>query len=136
MSEIKTEINFSEEPNGELIKEIYAQFGLAYYESECLHKELCNIFAIGSFTNREDITGPRVEEKMAHAFSLTLGEIVDALKDILPNELFMRLKSAVEKRNFLAHHFWFERAHLMHTSAGLYWMLKELSEFSEVIQRT
>ena len=33
------------EPDGELIRELYARFGLAYYESECLHRELCFVLA-------------------------------------------------------------------------------------------
>jgi hypothetical protein len=33
-------------PDEELIKEVFYRFGLAYYESECLHKELCNIYAL------------------------------------------------------------------------------------------
>jgi len=62
-----------EEPDAELIKEVYARFGLAYYESECLHKELCIVHAIASFRSKSDITCPRLEEKLSYAFSLTLG---------------------------------------------------------------
>ena len=45
----------------ELIKEVYACFGLAYYESECLHRELCMILALTSFQSKLNITHPRVE---------------------------------------------------------------------------
>jgi len=119
-----------DEPDAELIKELYARFGLVYYESECLHRELCNILAIASFRSQLDITRPRVEEKLAHASSLTLGQIKDALKDILPDELFSKLDYVVKQRNFLAHHFWFERAHLMVSSTGLRRMLEELAVLS------
>ena len=34
------------EPDGELIRELYARFGLAYYESECLHRKLCFVHGI------------------------------------------------------------------------------------------
>lgn len=119
-----------DEPDAELIKEVYARFGLAYYESECLHRGLCIALAIASFQSQLHITRPRVEEKLSHAFSLTLGQVKDALKDILPDELFSRLEYVVEQRNFLAHHFWFERAHLMVSSTGLRQMLEELSVLS------
>ncbi len=33
----------------ELTKDVYAQFGLAYYLSEVLHRSLCNAFAIATF---------------------------------------------------------------------------------------
>ena len=119
------------EPDAELIKEVYARFGLAYYESECLHRELCMILAFTSFQSKLNITRPRIEEKLVHAFSLTLGQVKDALKHILPDVLNSKLEYVVEQRNFLAHHFWFERIHLMFSIKGLRQMLEELSILSE-----
>ncbi len=120
------------EPDAELIKEVYARFGLAYYESECLHRELGIVLAIVPFQSKLVVTRPRVEEKLAYAFSLTLGKVKKELKvkDILPDELFSKLDHVVEQRNFLAHHFWFERAHLMVSSKGLRQMLDEISVLS------
>lgn len=57
----------------ELIKEVYTTFGLAYYFSEVIHRGLCNIYAFASFGSREDITIPRVDEKLSLVYSLTLG---------------------------------------------------------------
>jgi len=119
-----------DEPDAELIKEIYARFGLAYYESECLHRELCMILAFTSFQSKLDITRPRVEEKLVHAFSLTLGQVKDDLKHIVPDELYSKLEDVVKQRNFLAHRFWFERVHLMFSIKGLRQMLEELSVLS------
>jgi len=34
------------------------------------------------------MTTPRVEEKLAYAYKLTLGQIRDELKNIIPNDLF------------------------------------------------
>jgi len=123
---------FDQQPDEELIRELYARFGLAYYQSECLHRGLCNIHAMGTFQRPEDITRPRVEEKLAYAFSLTLGEVTKQLKDILPEDLFAELEAGVAKRNFIAHHFWFDRAHLMFSVAGINRMIKELNEFSQI----
>jgi hypothetical protein len=36
-------MNYSDEILEDLIKETYAHFWLAYYLSECIHKELCHI---------------------------------------------------------------------------------------------
>ena len=63
-------------------------------------------------------------------FLLTLGQITEELKTFLSQELFIKVKEGIEKRNFLAHHFWFERAHLMFSVAGLKSMIKELTELS------
>jgi len=122
---------YNEPDAEELIKEVYAHFGLAYYESECLHRELCMILAFTPFQKKLNITRPRIEEELAHAFSLTLGQVKDSLKDILPDVLYSKLEYVVEQRNFLAHHFWFERIHLMFSIKGLRKMLEELSVLSE-----
>jgi len=119
-------------PDEQLIKEVYAKFGLAYYHSECLHRELCNMYAIGTFESSSHITRPRVEEKLAYAYSLTLGEITKQFERLLPQKLFSELNDIVEKRNFLAHHFWFERATFMLTTAGVDRMLQELTELCQL----
>jgi hypothetical protein len=123
------------EPYAELTKEVYAHFGLAYYESECLHRELCIILAFSSFRSKLNITRPRVEEELIQAFSLTLDQVKDDLKYILPDELYSKLEYIVEKRNFLAHHFWFDRVHLMLNVKGLRQMLKELSALSALFSK-
>jgi hypothetical protein len=120
------------EPNEELIKEVYARFGLAYYHSECLHRELGNTYSILTFRESSHLTTLRAEEKMAYAYSLTLGKLVDELKDLLPDNLFKRLDFAVEKRNFLAHHFWYERIYKIHTQDGALSLVGELTELTNL----
>jgi hypothetical protein len=56
-----------------------------------------------------------------------LGQLILRLRPILPPTLFPRLELAVERRNFLAHHFWYERSHLMMSLEGLHAMIDELS---------
>lgn len=123
-----------QQPSGELIKEVYARFGLAYYHSECLHKTLCHIYALASFQDINHVTRPRVEEKLAYAYSLTLGHVRDEVKELMPEELHSQMDEGIERRNFLAHHFWFERAHLMFSTNGLNLMLQELDEYSSLFQ--
>jgi hypothetical protein len=53
----------------------------------------------------------------------------------LDKSLFTRLRNTLDKRNFLAHHFWFERCHLMNSEAGLAEMRNELSEVSSIFHR-
>lgn len=117
-----------EQIDDEMIKEVYALFGAAYYHSECLHRKLCHGYAILSFQHKKDITGPRVEEKLVRAYSFTLGRVLEEIKEIVPDDLYHRLLEGVEKRNFLAHHFWFEHIHLMFSIQGLQEMQQELSE--------
>ncbi len=118
----------------ELIKEVYARFGLAYYQSECAHKSICSIYALCTFRESMDITAPRVEEKYVQAFSLTFGRLIESIQNVIPTELFATLEIAVVKRNHLAHHFWYDRAHLMFGNSGLQEMLKELVDLAEFFE--
>jgi hypothetical protein len=129
MNEIASQVT------SELIREIYARFGLAYYMSECLHRGLCIFLAVGTFEKADGVTQPRVDEKFAYAFSRTFGQAVQELERYLAKDLFEELDGAVEKRNFLAHHFWFERAHLMFSEAGAREMIDELDDLSEEFER-
>lgn len=95
----------TDEPDDDLIREMYARFGSAYYQSECLHRGLCIVFAWTGLPSRDLITRPRVEERLAQAFSLTLGEVAARLEGELPSELASEIRAAVATRNFLAHHF-------------------------------
>jgi len=125
----------SEEPDDDLIREVYARFGLAYYESECLHRSLCIAFAWSTLPPRDLTTQPRVEERLAQAFSLTLGEVVDRLQTLLPVQFLTDLPLAVYRRNFLAHGFWFERVHLMSSEEGARRLIAELQEDCDTFDR-
>ncbi|MEQ1794814.1 MAG: hypothetical protein ABL970_11535 [Nitrospira sp.] len=123
------------EPSGELIKELYAQFGLAYYHSECLHRALCNAYILAPFSKPDGITGPRVDERMVEAFAMTLGQIVEAIRPWTTRELQLTLDEAVARRNFLAHRFWFERCHLMFSEDGARQLVEDLRADSEFFSR-
>jgi hypothetical protein len=115
-----------------LIKEVFAQFGAAYYHSEVLHRGLCNIYALATFGRAEDVTRPRIEEKFAVAFSLTLGQMVEKTKELFPSDLQQRLEVALDRRNYLALHFWFERSPLMFSEQGLLELRQELLELTDL----
>jgi hypothetical protein len=48
----------------------------------------------------------------------------------IPPDLLSRLDACVESRNFLAHHFWFERVSRMSTDEGLLELKDELDQFA------
>lgn len=115
----------------ELIKEVFARFGTAYFESEVLHRSLCIIYALGSFDKSESITRPRIEEKLSNSFSLTLGQVIEQAKQLFPDDLQQLLEVALSKRNYLAHHFWFEQNYLMFGVEGLMQLQQELNELTD-----
>jgi hypothetical protein len=117
-----------------LVKDVYAYFGRAYYFSECLHRELCNADLLSAGPRLYELTRPRAEEMLVIAYSRTLGKALEAVAPLLPEDLYQRLRSGVETRNFLAHRFWFERVHMMSTNDGLELLIIELSEIAEKFQ--
>lgn len=119
----------------ELIKEVYARFGLAYYYGECLHKQLCTIYTLADYKDQTEMTKQRIEEKLKYASSLTLGILIKEILHLIPNHFYNNLTRAVKKRNFLAHHFWFERAHLFLTQEGIIQMINELDEHANCYQQ-
>jgi len=123
------------EPDDDLIRELYARFGLAYYQSECLHRGLCLVLAWTGLPSHSFTTRSRVEERLAQAFSLTLGDVASKLEGVLPAELAGEIRTAVATRNFLAHHFWFERAHLMFSVDHVRQLIFELSGYADMFHR-
>jgi hypothetical protein len=115
----------------DIIKEVYARFGLAYYQSEVLHRGLCNIYALASFDSLESITRPRMEEKFSYAYSFTLGRLINEIKELFPPGIQQNLDLALSMRNYLAHHFWFEKNYLMFSDDGLLQLQEELREYFE-----
>jgi len=123
------------EPTDDLVREMYARYGLAYYHSEVLHRGLCIILAVSDLPRRDMITRPRVEEHLAHAFSLTLGDVIKELAEKLPAQYSAELEEVREKRNFLAHHFWFDRAHLMFRADHIQGLIDELDGYTDLFNR-
>lgn len=93
------------------------------------------ILAWSGLPSPDLITRPRVEERLAQAFSLTLGDVAAELEGVLPTELGGELREAVDTRNFLAHHFWFERAHLIFSGDSVRQLIAELDGYAELFDR-
>lgn len=124
-----------EEPSEEEVKEVYARFGLAYYFSEVLHRGLCNAYALAPFEEEDEMSGMRVDERFDFAWSTTLGQIVNHTDEsLLSEDVLDRLDDAVEKRNFLAHYFWFERIPKINSRSGVEEMISELDEAVEMFR--
>ncbi len=117
-----------------LCKEVYAHFGLTYYFSECLHRGLCNYYALYSFRDKTVVTRARTEELLSISFKSTFGQVLEKTKKFHSPEISKRLDVALEIRNFLAHHFWFDRIHLMAKEPGLRQMIEELQGYESFFQ--
>jgi hypothetical protein len=63
-----------------------------------------------------------------------LGDVAAKLESVLPAELGRELREVVEVRNFLAHHFWFERVHRMFSVDDVQRLIAELNRYRELFQ--
>jgi hypothetical protein len=81
------------------------------------------------------ITGPRIDELLARAYTLTLGDVAMEMANVLPTGLSGELRKTVDARNFLAHHFWFERAHRMFRVEHVQQLIAELDDYREQFER-
>ena len=121
-------------PTEDEIKEVYAEFGLSYYLSECLHKAVCNLWALSKIQDPKFMTRSRMEELFSYAYSSTLGTSAKEIDSLLTPEQSNQLEAALDSRNFLAHHFWFERIHYMKDSDGISYLIEELVRYQRLFQ--
>jgi hypothetical protein len=122
------------EPSEDDIKEVYARFGLACYMGEVLHRGLCHLY-LGLRTPDQGMTGPRIDELMREAYAETLGGILNKVRNALSEDLESRLDAALEKRNYLAHHFWFDQVHMLSLAEGARALVEQLAETTAEFER-
>lgn len=99
-------------------KEVLAWFGAASYYAQCLEVELSIVLMLMSSRGSEEPTAAEWERIEAERH--TMGGLLRFVKNGLrleDNECKI-LTQCLERRNYLAHDFWYERSHLLATSGG------------------
>ena len=114
-------------------REVYARFGLAYYLSECVHRGLVNVFAYLPY-DEATAARPWVDERYARASTMTLGELATQTKSLLPANIHASLDWVVDRRNHLAHGFWYERTHEMLGAEGRARLVASLTDTADRFQ--
>lgn len=124
------------------IKEIYAHFGLAIYQAQCLEHGLVNalVFIDHIPNNRKHATSATewsdsVDSFMESKFELTLGRMIRELSSVTKIEPGLQnlLSLALKRRNWLAHGYFKDRAEDFLTLKGRAKMLAELQESQELL---
>jgi hypothetical protein len=119
----------------ELRKDVYAHFGAAMYYAQCLEQSIIIAImfidhfpkAIKKYTS-QNLWENDFDRFMDNISSKTMGRLINSLKavDFPIDKVEVQLKDALDKRNFLAHHYFFERAIEITTDAGCIKMVDEL----------
>jgi hypothetical protein len=122
--------------DGEHQKTVYAHFGLAIYVSQVLEHGLANALLVCDLVPRAGkVATPetwpeKVDSFYEAQFKRTLGSLVHRLREVtrVPPDLEKLLGQALEKRNWLSHHYFRERAMEFLSESGRDRMIAELEE--------
>ena len=114
------------------IKRVYEAYGLAMYQAQCLEKQLAMVYATHSKPPRR-ITKEELEQKLTRNFEQTFGRLFGDMRRTvyLTSDFESRMQSAVDKRNWLAHDYFWDRAGHFPTDPGRETMIRELTELAE-----
>lgn len=125
-------VDFDEEQT----KEVYAHYGLAMYLAQCLEHGIVNALVILRLPEKEKYTRQDIDEFMDGKFQKTLGTLIKHLKsEITPlPDLEPLLTEALNRRNFLAHHYFRERAEKFVTRDGRSNMLHEIRSDQQLFE--
>ena len=125
-------------PEDEQCRDVYAYLGVAAYFAQCLEKSLCNFLLFHNVLTKGNVTLKTVDpvEKAIH--KKTLGQLLREVKPVVQfddpaGEALV--DKALDRRNFLLHHYFWERAVEFQSANGRVKLLAELSDLRVLFQR-
>jgi hypothetical protein len=133
----------SDDGTDEHVKTVYAHFGLALYLAQVLEHGLANaLMCAGLLPRRAGKPVPRKQWEvefdafMDQQFEQTLGRLIQSLRTAtsVPTDLENILADALKTRNFLAHHFFRERAESFMSRDGREKMIQELERAQKLFE--
>ena len=126
MSEIPT-------PDSEDPKEVFALFGLAFYQAAVLERGVLNLAVAMLAKDKPEITTGDVENLYATFGKSTFGKVIKAARANfeIPSGLEADLAVALEMRNYLAHRFFVVHEIDFMKPSGRRKMIDELIEILE-----
>ena len=112
------------------IREVYAMFGLAMYQANCLERQVAIMLAIHYARDSTSISEEELSTIYEGLFSKTFGQLVKEIETLalLCEEEQSGLSHALVKRNKLAHRYFWERAIEFLSEAGRSAMIEELED--------
>lgn len=110
--------------------ELFAAFGQVMFEAQSLERGLSIVLAMVYGPTPGTVTQSEVRRLVESYFQKPLGALKNFITEIpeVSGELKGRLKDAVTRRNFIAHHYFWERAAKSKTVEGRAEMAQELEE--------
>ena len=119
-------------------KEVFAFFGLASFNAQSAEKSLVNFTMAYKLIDQSSLTQEQWLELYEHLNSQTFGRLLNQIKTKvqLPDELVEHLNLSLQKRNCLAHDFFYDHAVLMSDESGRKKVIKKLQKLIKLFQIT
>lgn len=119
--------------DGEHIKEVYAHAGLALYHAQCLETELINMLTMFKVSGLENVTRGDLDDLFENHRKKTLGGLLTlARKQVtFDSSAEATFEEALDNRNFLIHHFFFQNVRELATKDGRAKMLVDLQRLTQ-----
>lgn len=118
------------------IKEVYTQFGLVMYQVQCFERTLAILLITAYAPDLQKITRSQYEELLGRYFQRTLGNLINQLREFvtISRQLETTLSRALQKRNWLVHHYFWERAITFMREDGRESMIEELRGIAQFFE--
>ncbi|MDA8325456.1 MAG: hypothetical protein M0033_04490 [Nitrospiraceae bacterium] len=125
------------DPESHQIREVYARYGLAMYHAQCVERQIALLLSTEYGPGSKKITRAQYDGLLQSHFKRTLGALLCKLEKStsLPTDFEKTLRAALEKRNWLAHKYFWERAGHFVSDKGRAKMIMELQEASDHFER-
>lgn len=119
---------------------IYAYFGLAVFESQCLEECFSLMLTTDRIFKRKVKTNREVNENIdsIEQSKKTMGKFINEVKKSynLPKELKEDLEKLLENRNYLIHKYFKQKIHLVYSDAGRIEMIQYFCNFIDKARET
>lgn len=113
-------------------KDVFAHFGAAVYFAHCVEASMQHVLLAFEFRANANPTWTQSDyeaefERFDNKFrTLTFGNLRKRIEPFISDEIFTALGEAKEKRDWLAHGYWFDRAGEMMLEGGEEFLIAEL----------
>jgi hypothetical protein len=115
-------------PDDELVKEVFAHFGLAAYLAQVFERSLVNALTTVYGPGQTRLTQDEVDRRFDDLSERTLGGLLKTLEGAgLAADLMPAVRDALKDRHRLTHHFFWDRAAEFLSADGCHRMLQDLS---------
>ena len=119
------------------IKEVFAHFGMAIFHGQGVERQIAILLATKHGPGLRNITRDQFDDLLTTQFDKTLGKLISNIRSVMmvPEDLSWDLKAALNKRNWLAHDYFWERAVQFMTTKGPAGMIGDLRTPGESFDR-